>query len=162
MKPRAKLVGDYAVVSQGYERLLARYFGRLENGVLVLDLLELWYLLEKGMVELEGTDKEQVYKNLCEQVPNFIVKYKVFKYFRDRNYIVKTGTKYGFDFRIYEGDPEKTHARFVVKLVFEEALLEPRELVALCRIAHTVKKEVILAIYTREADVVFLYLSPLL
>jgi tRNA-intron endonuclease len=156
-KPIIRLDGHYArVVSGDTSRLEARYFGqRLDSGELILDLFEAYYLLEKGSVELQGLSKQEFLARCMGLIPEFIVKYKVFRFFRDRGYVVKTGSKYGFDFRIYEGDPEKTHSIYLVKIIFEDDKISAKDIVSWVRIAKAAKKDVILVIATREADVLF-------
>jgi tRNA-intron endonuclease len=63
---------------------------------------------------------------------------------RDRGLLVKTGFKYGTHFRMYEKDPDKCHARYLVHSV-QDTMTWP-EVSRTVRLTHGVKKELLFSV----------------
>jgi len=72
--------------------------------------------------------------------------------------VVKTGFKYGTHFRVYEDDPEKTHARYLVHALPEDYSTTWPEMSRAVRLAHGVKKEILFA-WVREQGTEYLRLT---
>ena len=72
--------------------------------------------------------------------------------------LVKTGFKYGSHFRAYEGDPGKQHARYLVHAVPKDYTAMWPEVSRAVRLAHGVKKEILLGRVT-DKDVEYVSLS---
>ena len=88
------------------DQLIQKGFGERDNSRLVLDLREALFLLEKDKIEIEDSNGEKVsFEELLKQAEkrekNFYNKFIVFRDVRDRGYVIKTGFKFGFDFRVY-------------------------------------------------------------
>jgi len=69
----------------------------------------------------------------------------VYRDLRSRGVVVKTGFKYGTHFRAYEGDPEKIHARYLVHSLPADYRGGWPEVSRAVRLAHGVKKHLVLA-----------------
>ncbi len=69
---------------------------------------------------------------------------------KGKGLLVKTGFKYGSHFRAYEGDPSKQHARYLVHAVPEDYTAMWPEVSRAVRLAHGVKKEILLGRVTDE------------
>jgi tRNA-intron endonuclease len=76
--------------------------------------------------------------------PDFDLRLDAFKDMKGKGLIVKTGFKYGSHFRAYEGDPGKQHARYLVHAVPKEYKAMWPEVSRAVRLAHGVKKEILL------------------
>lgn len=118
---------------------------------LVLDLIEGYYLAEKGRLKVLRADKLVVSSNeirrICrKQYSNFDTKFTVFQDLRDRGYIVTPGVKFGCDFAVYERGPGIDHAPYLVQVYRGTELLTATGIVLAGRLATTVKKQFILAI----------------
>ncbi|PIZ51070.1 tRNA-intron lyase [Candidatus Woesearchaeota archaeon CG_4_10_14_0_2_um_filter_33_13] len=138
-------------------------FGTLaENGKVELSLLESYYLMEKGKVELKNESGralsfEAFLKKARKEEPHFWVRYCVFKDMRNRGYIVKTALKFGADFRVYDRGvkPGEDHARWIIYPVNEGSTLTWHEFSAKNRVAHSTKKKLLMGIVDAEGDVTY-------
>ena len=89
--------------------------------------------------------------------PNFWVRYVVFRDMRDRGYIVKTALKFGADFRVYDRGvkPGDDHAKWVLYPVKETETLTWYEFSAKNRVAHSTKKNLLVAVVDSEGDITY-------
>jgi tRNA-intron endonuclease len=89
------------------------------------------------------------------------IKYPVFKNLRQRGYILKTALKFGADFRVYNkgSKPGKKHAKWVVFVDHESKKLTWHEFSAKNRVAHSTKKNLLLAIVDEESGITYYEVS---
>ena len=124
---------------------------------LVLSLYELLYLCRKGAVAPKFGGQTIDCRELeayCSRLShNFGIKYRVYEYLRDRNYIIKGGIKYGADFAVYTVGPGYEHAPYVITVVPKHHKLRPSDFVALGRVSHSVRKKSVLAIVDDSGDI---------
>ncbi|MBI2662425.1 tRNA-intron lyase [Candidatus Woesearchaeota archaeon] len=138
-------------------------FGNItENGKVELSLLEAFYLMEKGRLELKNDSNkiitfETYLKKARKAEPNFWIRYCVFKDIRNRGYIIKTALKFGADFRVYDRGvkPGEDHARWIIYPVHEGETLTWYEFAAKNRVAHSTKKRLLMGIVDDEGDVTY-------
>lgn len=138
-------------------------FGSLsESGKVELSLLEGFYLLEKGRVEIKSVNgRKLTYEAYLKKAqivePNFWIRYCVFKDMRNRGYIIKTALKFGADFRVYDRGvkPGEDHARWIIYPVHEGETLTWYEFAAKNRVAHSTKKRLLIGIVDDEGDVTY-------
>ena len=69
---------------------------------------------------------------------------RVYKDMKGKGLIVKTGFKYGTHFRVYKGDPETEHALYLVHAVTSTYNSTWPEISRAVRLAHGVKKELLI------------------
>ncbi len=144
----------------GINKLLSKHYGNFEGNFLSLSLVEALYLVNLGWLEVK--DKkilsfEELYnyaKNIEERL---CLKYLTYKDLRSRGYIVKTGLKYGADFRLYErgANIEKEHSAYLVKVLSEDDRITVNELTGFVRVAHSVRKKLLIAIVDNDGDIVY-------
>lgn len=135
------------------------YFGNLIDNRIELSLIEAAYLLEKGKISIFCKEKEY---DLNEFI-NFLkendlyVKYSVFRDLRNRGYIVKTGYKYGTEFRLYGRgkSPGNGHSEYVVRIISENYDLNIMDFSSYVRVAHGVNKKLMLAVVDEEEDITY-------
>ena len=147
------LMGDRALVP-GKEGAAAlhggHFFGKMIGPTLQLSLIEAAFLMELGSVRLADAKTgrtvalSSLKKRARELQPDFDLRLDAFKDMKGRGLIVKTGFKYGSHFRAYEGDPGKQHARYLVHAVPKEYTTMWPEVSRAVRLAHGVKKEILL------------------
>ena len=116
---------------------------------LILSPCEGMYLVGmSALVVVQHNDrvllKEDLWKLWLDFDPSFGHKFVVYKHFRDKKYTVRSGIKYGGDFMLYTGDPNTSHAAYVVKVVVREEPLWT-DVNALRRVSESVAKECVLA-----------------
>ncbi|NPA62613.1 MAG: tRNA-intron lyase [Methanococci archaeon] len=158
------LDGDRVIVfdKNGISKLSAKHYGNLEGNFLSLSLVEALYLINLGWIEVKDKNKkimsfEELYEYARTVEEKLCLKYLVYKDLRTRGYIVKTGLKYGADFRLYErgANIEKEHSVYLVKVFSEDCSLLLSELTGFVRVAHSVRKKLLIAIVDADGDIVY-------
>lgn len=134
-------------------------FGEPIGEKIQYSLSEALFLVEKGKMSILSGKKEISSKELIKKAQRIDkrinIKYPVFKDLRERGYIIKTALKFGADFRVYEkgARPGKKHARWIVFADHESKKMTWHEFSAKNRVAHSTKKNLLLAILDEEGDV---------
>jgi tRNA-intron endonuclease len=125
-------------------------FGKQVGPVLQLSLIEASFLMELGILKLRdaktnrGVTLTTLRRRARQLQPDFDLRLSAFKDLKGRGLVVKTGFKYGAHFRAYEGDPDKQHAKYLVHAVPEKYTAMWPEVSRAVRLAHGVKKEILL------------------
>ncbi|MDR3292280.1 MAG: tRNA-intron lyase [Methanobrevibacter sp.] len=135
------------------------HFGKLEGDILELSLIEGCYLLEKSRLKIYFNDEKIAYEFLISLIRDkgLYGKYIVFRDLKDRGYIIKAGFKYGSEFRLYERgkSPGDGHSHYLVKIIYEFEDLKTSNLSSYARVAHGVKKSLILAVIDEDKDITY-------
>lgn len=119
---------------------------------LVLDLIEGYYLLEKGKIKVTISPSHRdvgrkMLKKICEsEYIEFPEKYLVYKNLREAGFVVTPGIKFGCDFAVYERGPGIDHAPYLVEVVKPSQDLTATRIILSGRLATTVRKQFILAV----------------
>lgn len=135
------------------------FFGEPVGEKIQYSLPEALFLAEKGKIDVFRGRKKIPLKELMKKAQRadkrIHIKYPVFKDLRERGYIVKTALKFGADFRVYEkgAKPGKKHAKWIVFADHESKRLTWHEFSAKNRVAHSTRKNLLLAIVDEEGDV---------
>ena len=81
----------------------------------------------------------------------------VFNDLRKKGYIVKTGLKFGAEFRIYETnkDMEQGHSKWILIIEDESKKIDWKEFSSKNRVAHSTNKNLLIAIVNKECDVLY-------
>ncbi len=122
---------------------------------------EALFLVEKGKMDILVRGKKITKKELLKKLQRFDkkiqTKYPVFKDLREKGYVVKTALKFGAEFRVYEKSPKsgKKHAKWIVFTDYESGKLTWHEFSAKNRVAHSTKKNLLLAIVDEEGDITY-------
>ncbi|MBM4240157.1 MAG: tRNA-intron lyase [Euryarchaeota archaeon] len=135
------------------------HYGQKSPEGLQLSLIEALFLIERGKIEIFRDEKKISIREMIQIIQNegLFTKYCVFKDLRNRGYIVKTGFKYGSEFRLYErGDtPGEGHSKYLVKVVSENDEIHASDLSSYVRVAHGVNKKLIMAVVDEEGDITY-------
>ena len=136
-------------------------FGEPVRGKIQYSLSESLFLFEKNKIEVFSRNKKISEKDLINKFKRIDkkiqIKYPVFKDLRKKGYIVKTALKFGADFRIYDkgARPGKKHAKWIVFADHESKRLTWPEFSAKNRVAHSTKKNLLLAIVDEEGSITY-------
>ena len=137
-------------------------FGEPKDGKFTYSLCEGLFLLEKKKMTLTDSKKAKVsvdlfIKRAKKVEPNFWIRYCAFRDMRSRGYIVKTALKFGADFRVYDRGvkPGEDHAKWILYPVHEGEVMTLYEFSAKNRVAHSTRKNLLLAIVDGEGDVTY-------
>ena len=137
------------------------HFGEIKEKKVYYSLIESLYLLERKKLNVYYKGKklsfEKFFELASELEPNFFTRFSVFKDIRNRGYIVKTALKFGADFRVYDRGikPGQDHAKWVLFPVYETSNLTWHEFAAKNRVAHSTRKNLLIAIVDEEGDVTY-------
>jgi tRNA-intron endonuclease, archaea type len=137
------------------------YFGEKKESKIIYSSFEVIYLLEKNKAVIISNNKQltiqEAIRKILKQDKKFLVNYNAFKDLRDKGYIVKTALKFGAEFRVYEKgvEPGKEHAKWLLFPIKESEQLIWHDFVAKNRIAHSTKKNLLIAIIDEEQDIIY-------
>jgi len=165
---------EHRVIVWGEEGLILydeSGYGKPMDDRLELALVEAAYLLKrkklKVFVEEEGKKKFLTFEELMkygeENERNFHARFIVFSDLRERGFLVKTGLKFGCDFRVYERGVKlkrgpkapHEHTKWVVHAIPEEFSCSFPELSRAVRLAQNIRSEMIWAVVDSENDVTY-------
>lgn len=124
--------------------------GRLNK----LDVYETLFLMEEGALTVRNATKKAIVKTASSTRKDFMPLYEVYKDWRSRGYVIKTGFKFGAHFRVYfpgarpmqEGKKDWVHSKHVLQVFPKESRLLVSEWARAIRVAHSVRKTFILAV----------------
>jgi tRNA-intron endonuclease len=140
-------------------------FGQPVGQKIQYSLPESLYLVEKNKIvvkknnnALEFEELLKIFKKIDSRIQ---LKYPVFRDLRDKGYILKTALKFGADFRVYEKGrtPDEEHAKWIVFCEHESKKFSWHEFSAKNRVAHSTKKNLLIAILDEESDVSYYEVS---
>ncbi len=135
-------------------------FGEKYGEKILYSLPEAFLLVQdKKMDILDYREKELSQKEILKKFERidkkFKTKYIVFKDLRKKGYIVKTALKFGAEFRVYNKGEKisKTHSKWILFPVSENKQMTWQDFSAKTRVAHSTKKNLLIAIVDEEGDV---------
>lgn len=122
---------------------------------------ETLYLVERKNMEVSSgkkkLSKEELMNRLKRIDKKINIKYPVFRDLREKGYVVKTALKFGAEFRVYDkgSSPGTKHAKWIVFTDSESKSFTWHEFSSKNRVAHSTKKNLLLAIVDSEDDVTY-------
>jgi len=135
------------------------FFGKPFGNGLQLSMVEAFYLMEKGVIEIRekaigGRLSLKKFKTIIKKTqPDIDDRLLVFKDLKKHGLIVKTGFKFGVHFRAYTKKPDLTHAEYLVHVVSKGFRRSWAEISRAVRLAHSVNKEIVFArIHDKKID----------
>jgi tRNA-intron endonuclease len=121
---------------------------------------EAYFLFEKKKLVIlnkkqEKLTKQELLKQFQKQDKNFLNKYLVFKDMKEKGYVLKTGLKFGTEYRVYEKQnyQKGKHSTWLMHIHHETEKLNMKDFTSKNRVAHSTKKALIIAIVDNEGDV---------
>ena len=151
------VVDDPEMGKQIYEQYWFGQYGtyKLSNhGTLnKFDLYETLFLVESGSLKIESYQFNEILKIASRVRPDAQKLYEVYKHWRSKGYVIKSGFKFGTHFRVYfpgakpiKDDPSWIHSKHVLHVFPRDSKLLTSEWARVIRVAHSVKKTFILGI----------------
>lgn len=135
------------------------FFGKIEGKTLQLSLIEACYLVEKNRLNVFKDDEELYAHDLIDILKNqdLYGKYIVYRDLKNRGYVIKTGFKYGSEFRLYDRgrSPGNGHSDYLVKVIFENYEINVLDFASYVRVSHGVNKKLLLAIVDEDFDITY-------
>jgi tRNA-intron endonuclease len=157
----SELSGNLVIIREGNIAKIHEksYYGNMTEDGLQLSIIEALYLMEKGKLEVKldsgNLSIENLFKIIRKQ--GSFTNYIVYRDLRNRGYIVKTGFKYGSEFRLYERgkSPGDGHSNYLVKVANENSEFMMSDLSSYVRVAHGVNKKLLFAVVDDENDITY-------
>lgn len=136
-------------------------FGKPVGEKIQYALSEAFFLVEKNKVNIYLRNKEipkiELLRKFQRIDKKFSIKYPVFKDLKEKGYALKTALKFGADFRVYEKNKKagKTHAKWILFVEHETKRISWQDFSAKNRVAHSTKKNLLIAIVDEESDITY-------
>ena len=137
----------------------SRFGEKLGEKIIYSPSEALFLIQEKKMDIYTSQNKKLAQKEILKKLEKidkkFKTKYLVFKDLRGKGYIVKTALKFGADFRVYEKGQRvgQGHSKWICFPVSENKTLTWQEFSAKNRVAHSTKKNLLVAVVDDEGQV---------
>ncbi len=165
--PAARLLVNRIVIEKGYTELAEKAYGKVAEKRLELSFVEGLYLLEKKRITLKRDGQKITARKLMSfglrLDPRLHEKCVVYSDLRERGLVVKTGFKFGCDFRVYKrgvrvkkgpkGPGE--HTKWIVYVVPEDYTCAFQELSRAVRLAHSIRARMLWSIVDNENNVTY-------
>ncbi|MDO8428864.1 MAG: tRNA-intron lyase [Candidatus Diapherotrites archaeon] len=142
------------------DQLIQRGFGELTERKLVLDLFESLFLMEKDKLEIQrltgkDVDEKSLLKLGLKLDKQFYSKFLVFRDLRSKGFVVRTGLKFGFDFRVYPKGkkPGEEHTYWVIHVSTQDEKVSFPEISRMVRLAGNIHTIVLQAVVDSEDDI---------
>lgn len=148
----------FLVNQSTYQSLNEKGYCEKLDKLYTLDCYEALYLLKKNKAKITNNDKnltfEQVIKNAKVNLKNYLV----YEDLRSKGYIIKSGLKYGFTFRVYDKGIKlgEDHSLWLIDCVLERENISFKDLTGKNRTAHSTKKKMLIAIVDSQNQVTYL------
>jgi len=127
------------------------FFGKPFGDGLQLSMVEALYLMEKNVIDIKNVvtgrknSVKEFKKFIHKSQPDIDLRITVFNDLKKRGLIVKTGFKFGANFRAYTKKPDNTHAEYLIHTVDKNFKRIWVEISRAVRLAHSVNKEIMFA-----------------
>ncbi len=152
------IIDDNAKGRDLYEKFWLGQFGAYkaaDRGQLnKLDIYETLFLLDKRVLTIENAKRPELIRHAILMRKDFQKMYDVYRDWREKGYVIKTGFKFGTHFRVYfpgaspvrDTKGEWIHSKHVIQVFPKDSRLLTSEWARAIRVAHSVRKTFILAV----------------
>lgn len=164
---KAYLIGDK--ISSTSQTAFSMYeksrWGEKKKQKIEYSGVEALFLIEKNKMQLSQNKKEIDFEALLRKLKRkdkrIEPKLVVFSDLRKKGYVVKTALKFGTEFRVYEKGirPGQDHAKWVLTTVKESENIDWHNFAAKNRVAHSTKKNLLIAVVDEESGVSYYEVS---
>jgi len=164
----AHLEGDKIVIWKDWEKVFEPgYYGKQIGERLELALVEACLLLKRGRIRVLKDGAALSFHELYDIArlldQRFAHRYRVYEDLRERGLLVRTGFKFGCDFRVYERGVQlkkgpkaaREHTKWIVFAVSEDFAQSFQELSRAVRLAHNIRARMLWAVVDNEGDVTY-------
>ncbi|MFA5931460.1 MAG: tRNA-intron lyase [archaeon] len=140
--------------------LVEKGFGENKGRNLILDLFEALYLIQKDKLTLldkkgKSVSSKKLLSLGLEDEKSFYSKFVVYSDIKEKGYCIKTGLKFGFDFRVYPKGKKmgEVHSQYGVHVSPENEKLSMTQLSRMTRLAGNIHIKAIIAVVDREDEI---------
>ena len=128
------------------EMLKEDFIGKSFGKYMQLSLMEAAYVAGRGASVIKNGRKMSIKRFLqhAKKIqPDIEERLAVYENLRKKGLLPKTGFKFGSHFRVYDKNPEESHAPYLVHVVRENYEATWAEISRAVRLAHSVRKEMV-------------------
>ncbi len=163
-----KLEGEKVVVFDKIDQVYEPgFYGKELGDRLELSMCEACLLIKRERIRVFRDEKQMTFQELyeyaCSLDQRFPHKFRVYEDLRERGLVVRTGFKFGCDFRVYERGVQlkkgpksaKEHTKWIVFAIPEDFTMSFVELSRAVRLAHNIRAKMLWALVDNESDVTF-------
>jgi tRNA-intron endonuclease, archaea type len=156
---------DKVVATENAEHIFEPgFYGKQLGSRLELSLVEALLLLKRGRIRITKDGNQVTFQELYDHAARldkrFSHRYRVYEDLRERGLLVRTGFKFGCDYRVYERGVQlkkgpksaKEHTKWIVFCVPEDFTMSFQELSRSVRLAHNIRARMLWAIVDNEGD----------
>jgi len=168
------LEGEKVVVWKDWEKVFEPgFYGKNLGDRLELALVEALLLLKRGRIRVlrdgQSVTTQDLYDLARSIDQRFPHRYRVYEDLRERGLLVRTGFKFGCDYRVYERGVQlkrgpkgsKEHTKWIVFAVPEDYTCSFQELSRAVRLAHNIRARMLWSIVDNEGDVTYYIIQRL-
>lgn len=144
------------------------FYGKLYADRLELSLVEACLLAKRRKIKVTADNgKEMTFEELYQHGigvdERFPERFRVYEDLRERGLLVRTGFKFGCDFRVYDRGvklkkgpkSQKEHTKWIVFAIPEDYTCGFQELSRAVRLAHNIRAKMLWAVVDNEGDVTY-------
>ncbi len=130
-------------------------FGHKINNNYYLDFFETSYLLSKKKINIYKDHKkinlDEFNEIVNKKIKNFFEKQLIYDFFTEKGFIVKDGSYFGFDFRIYNKTKKHEHTEYVLDLkLTHDNKTELQKIIKDERLANSINANYLIGIINKE------------
>jgi tRNA-intron endonuclease, archaea type len=141
----------------------SRGFGEIKDGKIFYSDFEGVYLRETKKAEMfqikniknKKISKEDLLNILSKKDKDFLKNYIVYKDLTTKGYLVKTGSKFGSEFRVYDKGKTKNHAKWILYVLKQNEKIIWENIIAKTRISHSTAKKLLVALVDFEENIIY-------
>lgn len=167
MIQKCELIENKIIISDSTLKgtLVEKGFGESKGRELILDLYEAIFLTLKEKISIFKNNKKINAKELLklglETDKNFYSKLLVYSDLKENGYCVKTGLKFGFDYRIYPKGKKmgSAHSEFGLNVYKESEKLSMTQISRITRLAGNIHIKTIAAVVDNENSINYYQLN---
>lgn len=154
----SKIRNSYTLCERDFQSLHSKGFGEKVGKLFTIDVYEVLYFLEKGKIRVFDSKKNELFFEDIIKFKNVdLNNHLVFSDLVKKGYDVKSGLKYGFNFRIYPKGEKKgdSHSSWLVVVLSSNSKLKVDDFSGKNRVAHSTRKKVLMAIVDSENSITY-------
>jgi len=140
-------------------------FGEKKDNKIEYSYIESLFLVQDNKMNVFSGKKivnfDMLMKKLKKHDKKIEVKLEVYSDLRKRGYIVKSALKFGAEFRVYDKGvkPGADHAKWILYATKESDSISWHDFAAKNRVAHSTKKNLLIAVVDDESDISYYQVS---
>lgn len=163
----AYFIGDkiYSNSKEAFDLNESQMVGEKSEGKIFYMLEEALHLINTNKIilkdhNLKEISEETFIKKSSKISKNFFSRYLVYENLSKKGYKIKTGFKFGADFRIYEkGKKKEKHSKWICFCVNEKEKFSWTEFSSKNRVANSTRKKLLIAMIDQENKITYYEIS---